>query len=95
MDLKVYHIGFRSLENDKLQTLYDSGELVSLADYRALQRAAADLLTYLDEHDWGMVPEGATADKLRDLVHTHAVEKMARFPNCPGCDAEASDSASE
>ena len=33
-----------------------------------LEKAARDLLQYLDEHDWGHVPEGATADRLRDLV---------------------------
>lgn len=35
---------------------------------RDLEAAARDLLQYLDDHDWGHVPEGATADRLRDLV---------------------------
>jgi hypothetical protein len=41
---------------------------VPLEDYERLRAAARDLLRYLDEHDWGLVPEGATADRLRDLV---------------------------
>lgn len=42
-------------------------KVVRAARYDALAEAARDLLTYLDEHDWGHVPEGATADRLRDL----------------------------
>lgn len=33
-----------------------------------LREAACSLLQYLDEHDWGHVPEGATSDRLRDLA---------------------------
>lgn len=45
-------------------------KVVRAARYDALATAARDLLKYLDDHDWGRVPEGATADRLRDLVTT-------------------------
>lgn len=43
-------------------------KVVRAARYEALATAARDLLKYLGEHDWGHVPEGATADRLRVLV---------------------------
>lgn len=43
-------------------------KVVRAVRYESLVKAARDLLRYLDEHDWGHVPEGATADKLRDIV---------------------------
>lgn len=33
-----------------------------------LEAASRDLLQYLDDHDWGLVPEGETSDRLRDLL---------------------------
>lgn len=33
-----------------------------------IRSAASDLLKYLDDHDWGGIPEGATADRLRAAV---------------------------
>jgi hypothetical protein len=30
--------------------------------------AARALLKYIDDHDWGHIPEGVTADTLRDLL---------------------------
>lgn len=45
-----------------------SFEVVMASDYEDLALAARDLLKYLDDHDWGHVPEGATADRLRALV---------------------------
>ena len=35
---------------------------------RALEEAAWKLLAYLDAHDWGGIPEGETANRLRELV---------------------------
>jgi hypothetical protein len=34
---------------------------------------ASDLLQYLDAHDWGGIPEGETANKLRDLLAAQPV----------------------
>lgn len=33
-----------------------------------LRKALADLLQYLDDHDWGLIPEGATADHAREAL---------------------------
>jgi N4 Gp49/Sf6 Gp66 family protein len=38
--------------------------------------AARALLKYLDDHDWGRIPEGVTGDTLRDLLH-HRGETMS------------------
>jgi hypothetical protein len=42
-------------------------ELEAADEIEQLRAAGAALLAYLDEHDWGLVPEGATADRLHDL----------------------------
>lgn len=33
-----------------------------------LETALRDLLLYLDEHDWGTIPEGETADRARSAL---------------------------
>jgi hypothetical protein len=52
---------------------------VAAADVRAL---AADLLQYLDEHDWGGIPECSTADQLRAALASPAVSQKAA-PEAP------------
>lgn len=52
---------------DHLGDAYANWE--ELADaYLELRSAARDLLKYIDDHGWGLIPEGATADRLRDLT---------------------------
>lgn len=47
--------------------------------------AARALLKYIDDHDWGLIPEGQTADTLRDLLKgeptTHEPLHVASFPS--------------
>lgn len=38
------------------------------ADNAALLTALQSLLQYLDDHDWGTIPEGTTADRARAAI---------------------------
>lgn len=40
----------------------------ALAEIERLREALSDLLKYLDDHDWGTIPEGATADRARAAI---------------------------
>lgn len=61
---------------------YDQVVERALTQLRRLTRislASRALLTYLDVHDWGTIPEGQTADTLRDLLAgTSALETKPR-----------------
>lgn len=46
------------LENGKLAVTLGAKNL-------KLRAVLGDLLKYLDDHDWGTIPEGATADRAR------------------------------
>lgn len=39
-----------------------------LQELEEIRTAARSLLRYLDDHDWGTIPEGVTADELRELA---------------------------
>jgi hypothetical protein len=72
---RAYKLGHRDARHAAVEILLehfknDAEPSVAAGDVRAL---AADLLQYLDEHDWGGIPEGVTADRLRAALASPAV----------------------
>ena len=39
-----------------------------IAQVERMDAALRDLLQYIDDHDWGTIPEGATADRAREAL---------------------------
>lgn len=49
---------------------YELGRDAKRAEDRVkvLEQALRELLQYLDDHDWGTIPEGETADRARSAL---------------------------
>jgi len=53
---------------DAIMTACDETEQRLSSAAQDSYAALRDLVVYLDEHDWGLVPEGATADRARAAI---------------------------
>jgi hypothetical protein len=62
---------------DELRDQAEGNDLYSEAadEIERLRTALSGLLKYLDDHDWGTIPEGATADRARAALVNCSTEK--------------------
>lgn len=86
--MRVKKEDIRQLHQSRLRSVIVDLEALS-AEGKIRVRCMADLFrAMLNEHNNGEAKLAMEFALAQFSFHTHPIEKMARFADCPGCEAE-------